>query len=70
MNTVCSLHDVCNEVYDNIMGVVIGILGCISVLEKPGQNPDMHAPPGGTGTVARRLVSLACCVGFVWISRY
>jgi len=40
------------------VGTIIGILGCISVLEKSGQNPDMHAPPGGTGTAARRLVSL------------
>jgi len=32
------------------------------VLEKLGQNPDMHAPPGGTGTIDRRLVSLGCYV--------
>jgi len=53
---------VCNEFYDNIMDVVIGILGCISVLEKPGQNLDMHAPPDDTRTTARRLVGLACYV--------
>ncbi|QCE04386.1 hypothetical protein DEO72_LG8g2422 [Vigna unguiculata] len=27
---------------------------------KPGQNPDMHAPPDGTGTAVRRLVGIAC----------
>jgi len=29
---------------------------------KPGQNPDMHAPPDGTGTAVRRLVGIACYV--------
>jgi len=28
-------------------GIVIGRFGCISVQEKFGYNPDMHAPPGG-----------------------
>jgi len=31
------------------------------MLEKSGQNPSMHAPPGGIGTTVRRLVSLVCC---------
>jgi len=52
------------------VGTVIGILGCISVLEKSGQNPYMHTPPSGTGITARRLVSLACCIDLVWISCY
>ena len=50
------------------VGTLIGMFRCISVQEKSGQKPYMHAPPGGAGTAARRLVSTTCFVDLVWVS--
>jgi len=35
------------------VGTVIGKLGCSSVLENLGKNPDVYAPPSGAWTAAR-----------------
>jgi len=42
-----------------MVDVVIGITQVMTGVDKPGQKPNFHAPPGGSEAVARRPISTA-----------